>query len=161
MQEKSENWTKINAELTEKDVERSYLIAIESMSRLNKLGAELMAKFKAHAATDVTGFGLYGHAENLVKFQKNSVDFIIEMLPIIENVEKMSDIMGRLPKLLAGKAVETSGGLFICLPAENAENFCSEYEESCGHAAWIIGHVVKGTRTVKISSNSKIIHVKN
>ena len=36
------------------------------MSRLSKNGALLMQKYKAHAATDITGFGIKGHAKNLV-----------------------------------------------------------------------------------------------
>lgn len=32
------------------------------MATLNLLGARLMKKYNAHAATDITGFGLLGHA---------------------------------------------------------------------------------------------------
>lgn len=35
----------------------------------------------AHAATDVTGFGLLGHAQNLASAQKSSVSFKIHTLP--------------------------------------------------------------------------------
>jgi len=37
------------------------------MATLNLLGAKLMKKYKSKACTDVTGFGLYGHAKNLVE----------------------------------------------------------------------------------------------
>lgn len=43
--------------------------AAESMGRLNRIGAELMHNFGAHACTDVTGFGILGHAKNLAMFQ--------------------------------------------------------------------------------------------
>ena len=36
---------------------------------------------EAHGATDVTGFGILGHAQNLVSCQKNSVDFNLHTLP--------------------------------------------------------------------------------
>jgi len=35
------------------------------MGTLNKVGAELMKKYSAHACTDVTGFGILGHCNNL------------------------------------------------------------------------------------------------
>lgn len=157
MTEESDNWKKLTDKLSKSDIEKTYAIAMESMSRINKSGAELMHKFKAHAATDVTGFGLFGHADNLAKFQKESVDFEIHTLPIIKNVVQIAELLGRSAKLLAGKAVETSGGLLISLPAENAKGFCEEYETVSGHAAWIVGRVVAGSRTVKMSSNPTII----
>ena len=40
-----------------------------------------MRKYGAKGATDVTGFGLIGHANNLAAYQKNKVDFVIDRLP--------------------------------------------------------------------------------
>lgn len=104
-----------------------------------------MHKYSAHAATDVTGFGLIGHADNLAKFQKQNLKLQIEKLPIIKNVLKISQIVGQDTKLLSGKAVETSGGLLICLPKQNAEEFCKEYNKvtNCEQNAWVIGRVLK------------------
>jgi len=46
--------------------------------------------------------------------------------------------------LLEGFSSETSGGLFIMLPSqEAAEAFCREIEEIDGAPAWIIGRVVE------------------
>lgn len=159
MTENSDNWKKLAERFSTADVEKTYAISIESMSRLNKTGAELMHKFNAHAATDVTGFGLYGHAENLATFQKESVDFEIDTLPIIRNVVEIAEMLGRTAKLMAGKAVETSGGLFISLPADAALKFCEEYETVSGHNAWVIGRVVEGSKTVKMSPNPTILTV--
>jgi len=36
------------------------------MAHLNKNTALLMRKYGCHGATDITGFGLKGHAQNLV-----------------------------------------------------------------------------------------------
>lgn len=47
--------------------------AVESMGRLNRNAAKLMIKHGAHAATDVTGFGLLGHAQNLSENQQAEV----------------------------------------------------------------------------------------
>jgi selenide,water dikinase len=40
-------------------------MAVESMSVLNKNASKLMKKYEAHGATDITGFGIKGHAQNL------------------------------------------------------------------------------------------------
>lgn len=157
--ENAENWTKLSTVLTPAEIEQTYAIAVESMSRLNRSGAELMHKFGAHAATDVTGFGLVGHAENLLKFQKAQVDFHLDTLPIIRNVVKIAEILGRLAKLLAGKAVETSGGLLVSLPADKAQQFCEEYRKASEHDAWIVGKVVAGSRVLKMNPNPTVISV--
>uniref|UniRef100_A0A182U0G1 PurM-like C-terminal domain-containing protein n=1 Tax=Anopheles melas TaxID=34690 RepID=A0A182U0G1_9DIPT len=155
----SDSWARLRERFTVADIEQTYRIALESMSRLNKTGAELMKKYGAHAATDVTGFGLYGHAENLASHQTAEVDFHLDTLPIIKNVREMADTLGRGAKLLAGKAVETSGGLLICLPREAAAGFCEEYRRCTEHEAWIVGRVEKGARGVKMNPNVNVLSV--
>ena len=54
-----------------------FSVAVNSMERLNKKGAELMKKYKAHGATDITGFGLLGHVQALARNHKNEVSFVI------------------------------------------------------------------------------------
>jgi selenide,water dikinase len=43
------------------------------MATLSLIGASLVTKYKAHACTDVTGFGILGHADYLAQAQKNNV----------------------------------------------------------------------------------------
>jgi len=156
MLEKSPNWLKLQDTFTEDDIHATYKIAIESMTRLNKTAAQLMHKYKAHAATDVTGFGLVGHAKNLVEFQIANVDFIIDTLPIIKNVQKIA-VKLQNNRLLSGQAVETSGGLLISMPSNVANDFCRDYEKACQHSAWIIGRVVDGSRQVKVADTPKFL----
>lgn len=59
------------------------------MGTLSYVGARLMRKYKAHACTDVTGFGILGHANYLAQAQKNNVKFVIEKLPIYKNLAKI------------------------------------------------------------------------
>jgi len=40
-----------------------------------------------------------------------------------------------------------AGGLFICLPAANAEAFCAEIAQLDGCPAWVVGCVVAGMKT--------------
>lgn len=146
MLENNEKYEQIAKELTKEDIEETFKIAVKSMTHLNKIASELMHKYEGHAATDVTGFGLIGHAKNLAEFQRLKVNFQIEKLPIIKNVRKIGQLVGQDKKLLIGKAVETSGGLLICLPNHLAAQFCEEYSKINGNnqKAWIIGRVIPG-----------------
>uniref|UniRef100_A0A2K5SAJ7 selenide, water dikinase n=1 Tax=Cebus imitator TaxID=2715852 RepID=A0A2K5SAJ7_CEBIM len=126
--------------------------AMFSMTTLNRTAAGLMHTFNAHAATDITGFGILGHSQNLAKQQRNEVSFVIHNLPIIAKMVAFSKASGRFG-LLQGTSAETSGGLLICLPREQAARFCSEIKSSKygeSHQAWIVGIVEKGTRTARI-----------
>lgn len=73
------------------------------------LAAALMHKFNAHAATDITGFGIIGHARNLAQQQRNDVAFVIHNLPIIAKMAAVSKACGNLFGLLQGTSSETSG----------------------------------------------------
>ena len=68
-----------------------------------------MHKHGAHGATDVTGFGILGHAVNLASAQKNAVDFVIHQLPIIRNMAAVAEAGGINFGLLQGRSAETSG----------------------------------------------------
>ena len=52
-----------------------------------------------------------------------------------------------------------SGGLFICLPAENALGFCEEILEKDGYPAWVIGRVVEGEKKAYIAEEVTIAEV--
>jgi selenide,water dikinase len=61
-------------------------MAVESMAHINKNAATLMKRYECHGATDVTGFGLKGHAENLVAVQESMVDFCFHSIPVIDRM---------------------------------------------------------------------------
>jgi selenide,water dikinase len=48
--------------ISNEDAEEAYFKSVESMATLNKNGASLMNKYECHGATDITGFGIKGHA---------------------------------------------------------------------------------------------------
>lgn len=158
MEEDSENWKKISEHLTKDDIMEAYEKAVESMITLNHLAAKLMHKYKGHAGTDITGFGLVGHAENLLQFQEHKLDFVLTTLPVIKHVKKMAEVLNRQQKLNSGKMVETSGGLLIALPLEEATNFCDEFQATSGKACWIVGHVKSGSAKV-ITDNLMVVEV--
>lgn len=148
--EKSTNWTKLSDTVTEAQIQSAFDSAMASMTFLNKIAAELMHKYKAHAATDVTGFGLYGHAKNLVEYQNEALDFHIHTLPIIKHVRQMG-IRLEQKRLLTGRGVETSGGLLIAMPAAAASDFCNEFRLRSQRDAWVVGDVVTGTKQITIA----------
>jgi selenide,water dikinase len=61
---------------------------MESMATLNKNTSGLLRRYKSHGATDVTGFGILGHAQNLAGAQKQEVDLVIDSLPILQGMER-------------------------------------------------------------------------
>jgi len=71
----------------------------------------------AHGATDVTGFGILGHASNLASAQKNAVDFVIHQLPVIRNMVAVAEACGIKFGLLQGTSAETSGTTFDEIPS--------------------------------------------
>lgn len=147
------------AGITEEEVRRVYFRAMDSMARLNLQGAKLMHKHGSHGATDVTGFGLLGHAQNLAEVQQKKVGFSIHTLPIIARVPALLAATGTSFKLMQGYSAETSGGLLMCLPRERAEAFCKEIEQLEGYPAWIIGDVVEGERVAKLVEKPRVLEV--
>jgi len=140
-----EKWARIAHVSTVDRAIAAYEFAIDSMARLNRNAAKLMHKFKAHAATDVTGFGLLGHSNNLAKNQTQAVEFVIHTLPIIDGMREVAEVCTFF-NLMKGLSAETSGGLLIAMEKENAIRYCEEIEALDGCPAWIIGSVVPSDR---------------
>uniref|UniRef100_A0A8C4Z7L8 selenide, water dikinase n=1 Tax=Gadus morhua TaxID=8049 RepID=A0A8C4Z7L8_GADMO len=162
-----ERWNKIKLVVSKEEVKEAYQEAMFSMATLNRTAAGLMHKFQAHAGTDVTGFGLLGHANNLAAQQRSEVSFVIHNLPIIAKMAAISKACGNLFNLIQGTSAETSGGLLVCLPREQAAKFCSEMKsqgsgfggQGAAGGAWIIGIVEKGDRRARIIDKPRIIEV--
>ena len=62
---------------------------IESMTKLNKTAAELMADFEIHAATDITGFGFAGHALEMVPGDELTMNFTFDKIPFFREASQM------------------------------------------------------------------------
>lgn len=152
-------WARIKDITTTEEVEKAYQNAMQCMARLNRNAADLMHKYDAHGATDVTGFGILGHARNLVANQKSEVSFVLHTLPILANMVKIFKACGVNFKLLEGYSAETSGGLLVCLTRDKAQSFCDELQAVDGHPAWIVGEVVYGNREARIDEDLKVIEV--
>lgn len=136
--------------------------AVCSMARLNRHGGSIMVKHGAHAGTDVTGFGILGHAQNLMDNQADAVGVEIHTLPCIPGTAEV-ERSGVLDfGLLKGYSAETSGGLMICIGADDAEAYCRELEELDGEESWIIGNVVEdANRKARILPDAKVLEVES
>ncbi len=116
----------------EADVEAS----IASMLTLNRAACEAMLAFDVHGCTDVTGFGLLGHAREMALASGVTVDIdpaLVQFLPGAVDYARQGAIPGGLKnnKKFVESCVEgsggdllydpqTSGGLLISLPEADA-----------------------------------------
>jgi selenide,water dikinase len=112
--------------------------AVESMLKLNREACEAMLAFDVHACTDVTGFGLIGHAREMALGSKATIEIdarAIRFLPGAVEYARQGAIPGGLKnnREFASSCVEgssefddllydpqTSGGLLIALPERDA-----------------------------------------
>jgi selenide,water dikinase len=139
--------------------------AVQSMLRLNRHASHAAREAGAHAVTDVTGFAIVGHALEIA--EKSNVRLVIRAsaLPLLpgaleyaragvdfgganRNREQLSaraildpSIPDEMQRLLFDP--QTSGGLLIALPPENAEPLAVRLIED-GYNAAVIGEVREG-----------------
>lgn len=160
LEEGGDKWNKVVSKgSSAEEVKSAYRAATLSMARLNLIGARLMHKYNAGSATDVTGFGILGHTQNLAGNQLNKVDMELHTLPIIKGMVGIARTMGNMFQLLQGYSAETSGGLLMSIPANEASNYIKEIKELEGEDAWIIGSVMDGTGTARIVDSPTILEV--
>tara|TARA_A100001037_G_scaffold306760_1_gene355088 strand:- start:65 stop:940 length:876 start_codon:yes stop_codon:yes gene_type:complete len=133
--------------------------AIESMAMLNKSAASSLQGLTVNAVTDVTGYGLLGHLKEICQGSGVSAIINFNKLDFLSGVQKLAesgimaggtkrnlayvkdyvmfdDGLSELEKLLAADA-QTSGGLLISLP----ENDANIFFQSFGDSAKIIGKI--------------------
>jgi selenide,water dikinase len=145
---------------TEEHVDES----VRQMMTLNRSACEEMLKFDAHGCTDVTGFGLIGHAREMALASKVTIEIEVERLRYLPGAVEYAR-QGAIPGGLnnnrdfASCAVETerplpkesedllydpqtSGGLLYTLPEKEAERL---------ELAYRIGRVVgRGEKPIKL-----------
>jgi selenide,water dikinase len=130
----------------------------ESMCQLNQEAAQLMLKCGVNACTDITGYGLLGHALEMavashvqLEIEYQSVPHFPEALVLYtqniqsrgleNNQQAFSDsvqITNTVPKVWQNMLFDpqTSGGLLIAMPEEGAQKFLKQFD-----TAAVIGRV--------------------
>lgn len=85
--------TAIKAEMATEEETKE---VIKSMSCLNKHARDVMQRFRVHACTDVTGFGLGGHAVEMANGSKKTLVIHTAKLPVMRGVREYAS-MGLIP----------------------------------------------------------------
>lgn len=145
-------------QLNEEEVERVTRV----MSTLNKAAAETMESYDVHACTDVTGFGLLGHASEMSKGSSVGIRIMNEQVPLLPRVRELAEegfvpggtknnfaylqdsviypeSMDQIDQWILCDAV-TSGGLLISVTPHQAQALLDELIQA-GVEASLIGEV--------------------
>jgi selenide,water dikinase len=143
--------------------EEQMVEAIRDMETLNRSASEVMLKVGVNACTDITGFGLLGHALELAEASRVGLEIDAATLHIYPQVMDLAAIglvpagsyrnrEHYLPKVVNREQVtpeivdiladpQTSGGLLISVSADKLSQLTLELE-SAGCNAFNIGRVV-------------------
>lgn len=136
---------------------------IETMATLNRRAAEIAAAYSLHACTDITGFGLLGHAVEMLGDAAQGLIIDSASLPLLDGAYEMAE-MGLVPagaytnRNYVGDRVrfeesvplpisdilcdpQTSGGLLFAVPDTQADALLRDLQQEIP-AASMIGEVV-------------------
>ena len=154
----------ITTTLKQRGVAEGAEAAILSMATLNATASAIMRRYPVHACSDVTGFGLLGHAQEMAAGSGVTLELRASALPLLPGVVELAE-EGHLTggckrnrayledKISIGGSVrtglvevafdpQTSGGLLIALPQEDALRLVDELRAGGVHAATIVGTAV-------------------
>ena len=151
--------------------EDGYREMLGFMTRLNVVGAKLARMKEVHAMTDVTGFGLLGHALEMARGAGVTVRLRLDDVPLLreaaslvqaayftgasernwssygDGVDLPVGLKDWRRRLLTDP--QTSGGLLVACDADAAPRICARIREGDSRAA-IIGSVEVGDRMVVV-----------
>jgi selenide,water dikinase len=146
--------------------------AIETMLTPGRAAAEAMREFGVRGATDVTGFGLLGHAWEVARASKVTLEIIADRVPLLTGAldlagRKMLTKGDRVNREYVGADItidagitkelvsllydpQTAGGMLISIAADRAEAMLARLRERYAGAA-IIGRVIEyGERSLVV-----------
>ena len=141
--------------------------ATNSMTTLNRQAAEIALKYDVHAMTDVTGFGLIGHAREMALASGVGLMIAASSVPLLpgalecvragsipgglkanrEFAECLVEYHDRVPQEVRTILFDpqTAGGLLISVHADESERLVSELLDA-GSPAAKIGSVVENVK---------------
>ncbi len=136
---------------------------LESVTTLNRRAAEVLAGFDVHAATDITGFGLAGHALEMAEGAEGALRIDFGSLPLLPEAAEAyqrggtTGVNGTNRKVIEGKArfdrffasweegllvdPQTSGGLMVAVPEDQADGLVLELKKEGSPEACVVGTV--------------------
>lgn len=141
------------------------------MQRLNQKASELAQSFGVKAATDVTGFGLLGHAWEMAERSRVGLNIHWDMIPFISSAKEYANLYSfpggafdnkqffskhiKAPKSLTEEELmllfdpQTSGGLLFSVNCDHLDDLRKQAEKE-DQPIWVIGDVVEGKKiTIK------------
>ncbi len=145
--------------------------ALVQMERLNDVSSRLAVEHGAHGGTDVTGFGLVGHALGVAKASGVTLEIDFDRLPVLEGfyelvkrgvstgstecnrdnvqgfLDDRADLERRELELICDP--QTSGGLLLSVPPDRSSSLVEALVET-GHTAARVGRVVEGAPRVLV-----------
>ena len=153
--------TAVKAEMASEEAEAE---VIRVMTTLNKKAKEILEKFPVHACTDVTGFGLAGHAMEMAEGSQAEIVIHVDQLKVqiaaleyarmglvpegaYRNRQYTEDRMQIDPAVPEEKQdivfdPQTSGGLLFAVTPETADGILKKAEEAGVAEDWaIVGEV--------------------
>jgi selenide,water dikinase len=139
--------------------------ATRVMSALNRPAVEAMEGREIHAATDVTGYGLLGHAHEMMEASAATAEFWVEEIPLLAEAHRIAlrgiapdgsrvNVRNLRPRTDVGSGVtdedflllcdaQTSGGLLVALPEGEAAGYSQRCRELGAERAAVVGRVVE------------------
>jgi selenide,water dikinase len=152
----------------------AYAEMTASMTLLNRIGMELAKDPAVHAITDVTGFGLLGHALAMARGSNLALVMRFDDLPFLSEAEHLAQqhfVTGASARNWASYAEsvtlpadfpdwrrqlltdpQTSGGLLIACDPSRAADVTRAITEAGYPRACIIGHAETGPPSITIRS---------
>ncbi len=140
--------------------------AIETMLQLNDIGAQIVPRFDLKAMTDITGFALLGHAQEMAEHSKVRLRIHSDRVPLLPGArtyaekwlfpggsKRNQDYFGQWVRAAPSVAEEllmllftpeTSGGLLISLPQDKL-SAVEALLQGAGQSYWAIGEVEPGS----------------
>jgi selenide,water dikinase len=138
--------------------------AVAAMTELNEQAADVLRPFTPHAVTDVTGFGLLGHAHETAERSGVHISLEAELLPALPAALELAeagvrtggdrrnrDFAGDHVRSTASEAVEalaydpqTAGGLLVTLPRDKRVVLEATFA-GAGLPLHVVGHVEQGS----------------
>lgn len=149
-----------------------YTALIASATKLNAVGTELAGTDGVHAITDVTGFGLLGHALEMSRGAALTARIDSAALPLIDGVAALvrayrtgasaRNWASYGDEVVLGEAItaetrdlltdpQTSGGLLVAVAPEQAGTVLETFREAGFEQAAAIGNLVAGAPVVEVS----------
>lgn len=145
---------KIAEIIPENEISRSIDSTIKLMTTTNRKAAKAMLEVGVNASTDVTGFGILGHASNMA--EQSRVFIEIHTLPVIRWTPKIANEL-RI-SLLEGEGVETAGGLLISVSRLKVEQLKDALKDKdC--EAYEVGIVKSGESRACVKKNVRVVEV--